>query len=93
MGRNTGRGKVAYSWISPDPAKAGPTLEVVVVVSILDTVCILHSSKWRIIFLMAIPYYFSSRTSCRKLKMVFPPWYLCFRILCVWFNSSLHPYN
>jgi len=26
MGRNTGRGKVAYSWISPDPAKAGPTL-------------------------------------------------------------------
>jgi len=32
MGRNTGRGKVAYSWISPDPAKAGPTLGVVVVV-------------------------------------------------------------
>jgi len=30
MGRNTGRGKVAYSWISPDPAKAGPTLGVVV---------------------------------------------------------------
>ena len=26
MGRNTGRGKIAYSWISPDPAKAGPTL-------------------------------------------------------------------
>ena len=26
MGRNTGRGKVACSWISPDPAKAGPTL-------------------------------------------------------------------
>ena len=26
MGSNTGRGKVAYSWISPDPAKAGPTL-------------------------------------------------------------------
>jgi len=32
MGRNTGRGKIAYSWISPDPAKAGPTLGVVVVV-------------------------------------------------------------
>jgi len=32
MGSNTGRGKVAYSWISPDPAKAGPTLGVVVVV-------------------------------------------------------------
>ena len=32
MGRNTGRGKVAYSWISPDPAEAGPTLGVVVVV-------------------------------------------------------------
>jgi len=32
MGRNTDRGKVAYSWISPDPAKAGPTLGVVVVV-------------------------------------------------------------
>jgi len=32
MGRNTGRGKVAYSRISPDPAKAGPTLGVVVVV-------------------------------------------------------------
>jgi len=31
MGRNTGRGKVAYSWISPDPAKGGPTLGVVVV--------------------------------------------------------------
>ena len=28
MGRNTGRGKVAYSWISPDPVKAGPTLGV-----------------------------------------------------------------
>ena len=32
MGKNTGRGKVAYSWISPDPVKAGPTLGVVVVV-------------------------------------------------------------
>ena len=31
MDRNTGRGKVAYNWISPDPAKAGPTLGVVVV--------------------------------------------------------------
>ena len=31
-GRNAGRGKVAYSWICPDPAKAGPTLGVVVVV-------------------------------------------------------------
>ena len=26
MGRNTGRGKVAYSWIAPDPAEAGPTM-------------------------------------------------------------------
>jgi len=32
MDRNTGRDKVAYSWISRDPAKAGPTLGVVVVV-------------------------------------------------------------
>ena len=32
MGRNTGRGKVAYSWISLDPAKAGPILGVVVVI-------------------------------------------------------------
>jgi len=32
MGRNTGRGKVAYSWISPDPVKAEPILKVVVVV-------------------------------------------------------------
>ena len=35
MGRNTGRGKVAYSWISPDPAKAGPTLGVVVVIVVV----------------------------------------------------------
>ena len=35
MGRNTGRGKVAYSWISPDPAKAGPTLGGVVVVVVV----------------------------------------------------------
>jgi len=35
MGRNTGRGKVAYSWISPYPAKAGPTLGVVVDVKAL----------------------------------------------------------
>ena len=35
MGRNTGRGKVAYSWISPNPVKAGPTLEVVVVVVVV----------------------------------------------------------
>jgi len=27
MGRNISRGKVAYSWISPDSTKAGPTLE------------------------------------------------------------------
>ena len=32
MGRNTGRGKVAYSWISPGPAKAGPTLRGILVV-------------------------------------------------------------
>ena len=37
MGRNTGRGKVAYSWISPDPAKAGPTLGGVVVVVVDDS--------------------------------------------------------
>ena len=36
MGRNIGRGKVAYSWISPDLAKAGPTLGVVVVVVVDD---------------------------------------------------------
>ena len=35
MGRNTGRGKVDYSWISPDPAKARPTLGVVVVVVVI----------------------------------------------------------
>jgi len=35
MGRNTGRGKVAYSWIFLDPAKAGPTLGVVVVVVVV----------------------------------------------------------
>ena len=43
MGRNTGRGKVAYSWISPDPAKAGPTLEVVVVVVVVALNLIVHS--------------------------------------------------
>jgi len=34
MGRNAGRGKVAYSWILPDPTKARPTLRggVIVVV-------------------------------------------------------------
>jgi len=31
-GRNAGRCKVAYGWISLDPAKAGPTVGVVVVV-------------------------------------------------------------
>jgi len=31
MARNTDRGKVAYSWISPDPAKAGPMLGGVVI--------------------------------------------------------------
>ena len=35
MGRDTGRGKVAYSWISPDPTKTGPTLGVVVVVVVV----------------------------------------------------------
>jgi len=34
-GRNAGRGKVAYSWISPDRTKAGPTLGVVVVVVVV----------------------------------------------------------
>ena len=37
-GRNAGRGKVVYSWISPDPAKAGPTLGVVVVVVGLNVI-------------------------------------------------------
>ena len=32
-GKTAGRGKVAYSWISPDPAEAGPTLGGVVVAS------------------------------------------------------------
>ena len=45
MGRNTGRGKVAYSWISPDPAKAGPTLGVVVVVGKYN----LHSSEAKLV--------------------------------------------
>ena len=31
-GRDVGGGKAAYIWISPGPAKAGPTLGVVVVV-------------------------------------------------------------
>jgi len=31
MGRNAGRCKLAYIWISPDPVKARPTLGVVVV--------------------------------------------------------------
>ena len=39
MGRNTGRGKVAYSQISPDPAKTGPTLGVVVVVVVVVVLC------------------------------------------------------
>ena len=37
MGRNTGRGKVAYSWIFPDPVKAGPTLGGVVLCCMNDT--------------------------------------------------------
>jgi len=43
MGRNTGRGKVAYSWISPDPAKMGPILGVVVVVIGGHNIHFLHS--------------------------------------------------
>jgi len=35
MGRSTGRGKVTYSWIFPAPAKAGPTLGVVIVVVVM----------------------------------------------------------
>jgi len=42
MGRNTGRGKVAYSWISPDPAKTGPTLGVVVVVVVIKVLLALQ---------------------------------------------------
>ena len=44
MSRNTGRGKVAYNWISPDPAKAGPTLGVVVVVVVVVPNWIIHIS-------------------------------------------------
>ena len=36
-GRNVSRGKVAYNWISPDPAKAEPTLGVVVVVIVVPS--------------------------------------------------------
>jgi len=35
MGRNVGTGKVAYSWISPNSVKTGPTLASVVVVIIV----------------------------------------------------------
>jgi len=41
-GRNAGRGKVAYNWISPDPAKAGPTLGGVVVVVVVEFICIVY---------------------------------------------------
>ena len=34
-GRNAGRGKVAYNWISSDLAKEGPTLGVVVVIVVV----------------------------------------------------------
>ena len=44
MGRNTGRDKVAYSRISPDPAKAGPTLGVVVVVVVVVVLRIIRAS-------------------------------------------------
>ena len=39
MGRNIGRGNVAYNWISPDPAKAELTLGgvVVIVVAVYTT--------------------------------------------------------
>ena len=36
MGKNADRGKVAYNWISPDPAKAGPTLGGIVVVVVFN---------------------------------------------------------
>ena len=49
MGSNTGRGKVAYSWISPDPAKAGPTLGVVVVVVV---VVVMYSRKQQVLNLI-----------------------------------------
>ena len=42
MGSNTGKGKVAYSWISPDPAKARLTLGVVVIVVVDYTI-----KEWR----------------------------------------------
>ena len=49
MGRNTGRGKVAYNWISPDPAKAGPTVGVIVVVY-LNMLQIMHTENyWAIV--------------------------------------------
>jgi len=46
MDRNTGRGKVAYSWISPDLAKAGPTLGVVVVVELCSVLIMLLLKLW-----------------------------------------------
>ena len=51
MGRNTGRSKVVYSWISPNPAKAGPTLGGVVIVVVIhlyqtiEDAVILHFSR------------------------------------------------
>jgi len=35
MGRDVGRGKVAYIWICPNPTKAGPTLGGVVVIVVV----------------------------------------------------------
>ena len=48
MGRNAGRDKVAYICISQDPAKAGPTLGVVVVVvGIIMVYCVSHSGEYK----------------------------------------------
>jgi len=37
-GRNVGTGKAAYNWIYSDPAKAGPTLGVIVVAVVVVVV-------------------------------------------------------
>ena len=60
MGRNTGRGKVAYSWISPDPAKARPTLGVVVVVVVS---CFCFSTK-------SVPEFHLKRTIIKLLALI-----------------------
>ena len=47
IGRNAGRGKVAYGWISPDPAKVGPTLGGGIVVLVYSLLLYLQYSLIR----------------------------------------------